>query len=235
MTQFKGIKWVWFDLDDTLWDFRANSRELLRAIYVERGFDRWFSSAEEWVDRYEDHNHWLWREYATARISQQFLREDRFRYPLAEAGCPDADAEGRFLDGHYLERLGQMTRLVTGASDLLADLRRRGYKIGVLSNGFTVVQHGKMAVSGLDKLVDMVVLSDDIGVTKPDRRIFDHAISRAGVRPCQCLMIGDNPDTDIAGAIGAGWPAIFFRRDASAVCQPGVCEVSDLCQIARLL
>lgn len=235
MTQFEGIKWVWFDLDDTLWDFRSNSRELLGAIYVERGFDRWFSSKQEWVDRYETHNHWLWREYAAARISQEFLRADRFRYPLAEAGCLDAEAEGRFLDGHYLERLGLMTRLVSGAVDLLTYLRGRGYMIGVLSNGFTNVQHGKMAVSGLDKLVDMVVLSDDIGVTKPDCRIFDHAAGRAGVCPSQCLMVGDNPDTDIAGAIGAGWSAIFFRRDASAVCQPGVCEVSDLSQIGFLL
>lgn len=232
-----GIKCVWLDLDDTLWDFRANSRELLGLLYHERGFSRWFASEQEWVERYEEHNHRLWRDYAAARISREFLRADRFRRPLLDAGCPApvAEAEGEFLDVHYLERLGLMSRLLPGAEELLGYLRGRGYQIGVLSNGFTEVQHSKLRVSGLEQLVDMVVLSDDIGVTKPDRRIFDYAESRCGATAEQCVMVGDNPDTDIAGALGAGWRAIYLRREGAPGGPAEAAEVTELHQIRYFL
>lgn len=206
------IEWVWVDLDDTLWDFRENSRQLLGHIYKERGLDRWFPTTESWIESYEAYNQWLWREYAAARISREFLKADRFRKPLADAGCPTANEEGAFLDGHYLERLGTMKALVNGATEMLDYLRARGYKIGILSNGFAGVQHSKLRETGLDRMVDLVVLSDDIGVTKPDHRIFDHAAALAEVPASRCVMIGDNPQTDIAGALSAGWEAIYFDR-----------------------
>ena len=235
MRQFNDISWVWFDLDDTLWDFRRNSRELLAAIYHERGFSRWFATEREWVDRYEAHNHRLWREFSAGNIDSAFLRADRFRHPLAEAGCRSADEESRFLDGHYLDRLGRMSRLVPGARELLAGLRSRSYKIGILSNGFTRVQHCKLQTSGLDSLVDAVVLSDDAGVAKPDRRIFEYARQKAGVSPGSCLMVGDNPDTDIAGALAAGWHAALFSPDGDKILPEGACEVADLGQIGYIL
>lgn len=235
MKQIENIRWVWFDLDDTLWDFRSNSRELLGAIYHERRFCRWFATEQEWVDRYEAHNHRLWQEFAAGKIDSAYLRADRFRRPLADAGCPDADAEGAFLDGHYLDRLGRMTRLVPGARRILAVLRARAYKIGVLSNGFTQVQHCKLHSCGLDGLVDAVVLSDDAGVAKPDRRIFDYAVAQAGVAPDACLMVGDNPDTDIVGALAAGWRAALFSPEGGKILPAGACEVSDLMQIGYIL
>ncbi|MDE5971942.1 MAG: YjjG family noncanonical pyrimidine nucleotidase [Muribaculaceae bacterium] len=235
MKQLNDISWVWFDLDDTLWDFRSNSRELLGAIYHERGFDRWFATEQEWVDRYEEHNHRLWREFAAGNIDSAFLRADRFRHPLAEAGCRRADEEGEFLDGHYLDRLGRMSRLLPGAREILEELRSRSYKIGVLSNGFTQVQHCKLQTCGLDRLVDAVVLSDDAGVAKPDRRIFEYARRKAGVPAGSCLMVGDNPDTDIAGAMAAGWHAALFSPDGDKICPEGAFEVAELGQIGYIL
>ncbi len=235
MKRLTEIEWVWFDLDDTLWDFKANSRYLLALIYVERGLNRWFTSAEDWIARYEEHNHRLWSDYSAGRITQQFLRADRFRKPLIDAGHPKAEAESEFLDVHYLERLSQMDQLVDGAIELLTALRTRGYKIGVLSNGFNAVQNCKISISGLRPLIDMIVLSDDIGVPKPDRRIFDYATSQAKSIPDKCLMIGDNHDTDIAGAVEAGWRAIYFRRTDAHDCIYEVPEVSNLAQISYFL
>ena len=88
--------------------------------------------------------------------------------------------------------------------------------IGVLSNGFTSVQHAKLTNTGLAPKIDLLVLSDDIGVNKPDTRIYRHAMERAAdLEPSHHLMIGDNLSTDIRGALDSGWHAIHLDRSTS--------------------
>ena len=212
-----GIEWVWVDLDDTLWDFTANSHALLTQIYAERKECQRFPTAEAWVDTYEEHNHMLWREYAAGRVARDFLMMDRFKHPFLQVGFDEATAErlSTELGDEYLSRLGRMSALVPGARELLTELRHRGFKIGILSNGFREVQHNKLHASGIAGMIDLVVLSDDIGINKPDRRLFDFAVSQAATSAERCLMIGDNPDTDIAGAKNAGWRALRFNRNVT--------------------
>ncbi len=115
----------------------------------------------------------------------------------------------RRYDTLYLDYLAREKALMPGAIDLLRTIRDRGLRIGCLSNGFKEVQFRKIRTAGLEPWIDLVVLSDDIGVNKPDRRIFEYAMERSGdTDPTHHLMIGDNPDTDIRGALGAGWHAV---------------------------
>ena len=90
-------------------------------------------------------------------------------------------------------------------------LRRRG-PVYVLSNGFENLQYRKLRSGKLDKYIDKLVLSDDINVTKPDRRLFDYALQVVGGEAATTVMIGDNYDADILGAKNAGWRTIFFDR-----------------------
>lgn len=203
---------VWLDLDDTLWDFRANSRVALAGLYADYDLARWFGSADEWIERYERHNHALWDRYNHALITKDELMSSRFRLPLDEVGSPMAAELGARFDGEYLDRLAECTRLVDGAVDLLEWIKSRGMMTGVLSNGFTEVQHRKIRNSGLAPLVDYTVLSDDIGINKPDVRLYRHAEQVAGTTAARCIMVGDNPDTDIRGAVDAGWKAICLDR-----------------------
>jgi len=234
-----AIEWVWLDLDDTLWDFHANSREALALIYRQEGLSEYFTDVDAWRTAYIDCNRSLWIQYNTGEISKEYLMLERFRRVLADAGChhPYDKVLARHLDRVYLECLGRLGTLVPGAMELLAYLRDKGYKIGVLSNGFCEVQHNKLRSAGIDGMIDLVVLSDDIGVNKPDRRIFDHAVRMAGTQPGQSLMIGDNPDTDIAGAVRAGWHAIYFNRDGRQphAISPDTIEITSLHQALDLL
>lgn len=210
----KDIQWVWFDLDDTLIDFTRNSKAALARLYEQARLGRWFADAEAWTACYEGHNHPLWDSLARGEISTAFLRMERFRRPLAEAGCADAEARRLSveLDPLYLDLLAQERGLVAGAKEILGAVRAAGMRTGILSNGFKDVQHRKIERAGLRDLVDLTVLSDDIDVQKPDRRLFVHAMERAGITDASAhLMIGDNPDTDIAGALGAGWQAILLQ------------------------
>lgn len=207
------ITWVWVDLDDTLIDFKTNSRTALTRLYHARNLDRWFDLPEKWIEVYELHNKELWSEYAAGSIACDYLRMERFRRPLTDAGVADEEARilSRSFDMEYLDYLAAEKVLMPGALKLLAFLRGSGVKIGVLSNGFADVQYRKIRSAGLEAYIDLTVLSDDIGINKPDRRLFEYAMQRAGdTDPAHHLMIGDNPSTDIQGALGAGWQAILY-------------------------
>lgn len=216
-----GIEWVWIDLDDTLIDFNANSLVALKATYLECDLHRYFPSCEAWIESYRRHNHALWERYNRAEISQDYLRTHRFLDPINERTyISEADfAEtARSMDRLYLDRLAQCRTLVPGAMELIDALRERQYNIGVLSNGFADVQHRKIRATGLADKIDLTVLSDDIGVNKPDPRIYRYAMERAGsTDPARHLMIGDNPATDISGALASGWRTAQYSPSSPAL------------------
>lgn len=235
---FTNISTVWVDLDDTLIDFTTNAHTSLVKMWCdEPSLQRYFATPELWADRYEAHNMALWARYNTGDISRDYLRLQRFLMPLTDAGMPMAEAEplARRYDTLYLDYLAREKALMPGAMDLLKFLRAKGVRIGCLSNGFKEVQFRKIRTAGLDPWIDIVVLSDDIGINKPDRRIFDYAMQQTGdTDPTHHLMIGDNPQTDIAGAVNAGWTAIWYhpRRAFPGIpCPVWATEVANLNEI----
>lgn len=227
---YKGIEWVWFDLDDTIYDFSKASMTALRQVYAMHNLDRFFPTFLDWEETYHRHNSALWDSYNLAKITKEYLREMRFAGPLTDAGADGATIRGLVprLDHDYLRLLGNHGVLVSGASDLIDNLRSHGKKIGLLSNGFLEVQYDKLRSSGISDRIDCVVLSDEIGINKPDRRLFDHALEKSGATAAGSMMIGDNPATDIAGAINAGWHAVLFDPDESAAPIPGVTVITSL-------
>ncbi len=213
MKSMEGIEWVWVDLDDTVWDFSANSWDSLGELYYQEGLEPYFSSVDDWREKYLVCNHSLWPLYNEGKITKEYLQLERFRRVLDEAGFPQEQLleKSKALDPLYLSILGTKTRLVDGAREMLQYLKDKGYRIGMISNGFYEVQYRKMRSSQVDHFFEVVVLSDDLGVNKPDRRIFDHALKKAGATAETSVIVGDNPDTDIAGALAAGWRAVFFN------------------------
>ncbi|MDE6417805.1 MAG: YjjG family noncanonical pyrimidine nucleotidase, partial [Duncaniella sp.] len=214
----EGVTWVWLDLDDTLVDFGGTASAALRDLYDTEVIGSLYPSAEEWEEAYVSWNHHLWDLYAKGEITQDYLRLDRFAHPLRAVWRgteEELTAYARALDPLYLGRLAENTRLLPGAMELMEAVRAAGMRTGILSNGFRSVQYEKLRRTGLDKVVDLVVLSDDIGVNKPDVRLYRHAMEQSGEPRAEAhLMVGDNPSTDIAGALNAGWRAILVDPSA---------------------
>ncbi|MDE6266363.1 MAG: YjjG family noncanonical pyrimidine nucleotidase [Muribaculaceae bacterium] len=225
------IKWVWVDLDDTLWDFERNSLESLKKLYSHYRLQDYFSSPEEFCDKYLEVNHALWADYNVGKITRDYLMRERFSRPLSQAGYPLTDSTWKEFSDYYLDRLGECTLTVEGAHDLLRRLRARGFRIGIISNGFKEVQYRKLQSAGLTELIDCVTLSDEIGVNKPDRRLFDHALSKAGATAAESIIVGDNPATDVQGGLNAGWEVIYFNRNGAHAPVPGVATVTSLNEI----
>ncbi len=231
------IKFVWLDLDDTLWDFAGNSLDSLASIYHKHHLDRFFSDVDDWKKCYQRHNHALWELYNTGEVSREFLQRERFMRPLLEAGATSEEANRLtpLLHYDYLDVLGRHSTLVPYARELLECLKDRGYGIGIISNGFKEVQFRKLESSGIADMIDCVVLSDEIEVNKPDRRLFDYAVAKAGTSADESLIVGDNPATDIAGGAAAGWQTIYFNRDGQGVNSPHAdAEVTSLRDVVML-
>lgn len=235
-------KWaVWIDLDDTLWNFTHNSWLTLEEVYHHFRLDRFWSEVDGWRNDYHAVNARLWRELENAAINRATLRRQRFLEPFAAAGMDAAEAESiaSVADKYYLEHLASRSVLMPGAKELLVRLKDRGFRLGVLSNGFSDIQHAKMRSAGIDHYMDYVVLSDTLDIDKPDARIFAHAAATAGADASRCIMIGDNSKSDIAGALGAGWAAAVWYNPRHAPTDPALTEIlaqkdSVLCTVRHL-
>ena len=200
---------LFIDLDDTLYDFTSNSMDAYREVYALMGYERWFRSFEHYYEIYWARNKELWVLYADGKITKEQLNAERYTHPLRMMGVPDADAVGARFWEESMRRLPLGMKLMPHAREILEYLKPR-YRIYILSNGFAELQARKMQSAGIAHYFDGVVLSEDIGVNKPHRAIFDHALRVAGVTADRALMVGDNYEVDIKGAHGAGIDQVFY-------------------------
>jgi putative hydrolase of the HAD superfamily len=98
-----------------------------------------------------------------------------------------------------------------GMRDVLIELRSRGLQLGIVSNGKTRTQNDKVDVLGLRALVDVVLVSEDAGIKKPNPRIFQIALERLQLEAVQVWMVGDHPVNDVLGARGAGLTGVWLK------------------------
>lgn len=210
----KQYQVLFIDLDNTLYDFTGNSREAYRAVYSLQGYDRWFDGFEHYYAIYEEYNLQLWALYAEGKITKDKLNAERYAHPLRVAGVHDADTVGARFWSEAMKRLPLGNRLMPHAREVLEYLRPR-YRMYILSNGFTELQFRKMHSAGIEGYFDGVILSEDIGVNKPNPEIFRHALQVAGVSASKALMIGDNLEVDIEGALRVGIDQVYYDTTAS--------------------
>ncbi|MFM7768054.1 MAG: YjjG family noncanonical pyrimidine nucleotidase [Bacteroidota bacterium] len=205
----KNIRAVLFDLDHTLWDFRANSRETIADLYHRHQLQALgVLSLDEFISVYERINHDMWNAYSTGQIGKEFLRKGRFANTLERFSIHD-DALAESLATDYVKESPLKKNLFPFVHETLSHLQGR-YSLLMITNGFTEVQHVKVANSGLKPYFDHVIVSEQTGFKKPHKAIFDYAASLASTTSDKCLMVGDNLEADIDGALAAGMQACLF-------------------------
>ncbi len=102
--------------------------------------------------------------------------------------------------------------LMPGAAECLRQLRAMGFKIGLVTNGKTRNQTDKVVSSGIAEFFDTIVISDSVGVKKPDSGIFDIALSNLGAHASESLFIGDHQVNDYLGATNASLIPVWFQN-----------------------
>lgn len=206
MQRYKNL---FIDLDDTVYDFSAASEESFRETYELLQYGRFFDSFEHYLSIYKPYNLELWRIYGEGKITKEELNKRRYSYPLECVGIHDQELADTFCK-EALSRIPTKGPLMPGAIELLEYLRPK-YRMFILSNGFKELQSRKMHAAGIDKYFDELILSEDIGVNKPNRELYDYALQKTGSTLEESLMIGDMFETDIAGAANIGMEQIYYN------------------------
>ncbi len=222
---------LFFDLDDTLLDHRAAEEAAHRATHGEHGALLGGIAFEAWLARYRERNLALWAAYGRGEIDRDELSHRRFAEPLADFELDPA--RGASLRSTYLSFYERSWRLVAGAEEILEFAARHG-TAGILSNGLREQQRNKIRTFRLDRWARHVVLSEEVGVMKPSRGIFDAASRAAGGNGRRKVYVGDSWESDVLGAKGAGWFPIWFDREARGAPAP-VVFVTRLADLKPLL
>lgn len=203
------IRAVLFDLDDTLFDHRGCARDALGAVQESQTCFRSmpFEALEQAHATFLEELH---AEVMLGRVPIDDARIERFRRLLQSAGADGSDVSARNLATLYRETYRIRRRAVAGAPALMAAVKRHA-RIGIVSNNILDEQQEKLQVCELDQFVDELVVSGEVGVSKPDPVIFQVAMKRLDVRADETVMVGDSWAADIEGARGVGVRAIWFN------------------------
>lgn len=209
---FSSVKHIFFDLDDTLWDFEKNSQQVLQNLFVEYDLTtKLKTDFNSFHTTYKSVNSDLWRSYSKKEIDKQFLRNNRFDIVFKKFSYTNYE-ENLAVTEHYLQRSPYGTHLKAGCLETLDYLKNK-YKMHIITNGFKEVQSIKIKNCGLNNYFGHILISDEHNLSKPDEKVFRLAETMAACKPADCLMIGDNYESDVEGAMKAGWKAIWYSGE----------------------
>jgi putative hydrolase of the HAD superfamily len=239
MSTSNALADLFFDLDRTLWDFDRNSREALEEIFLEIAQPNLpqAKTAAEFIPVYEAENEKCWKAYREGRITKEQLRPLRFRKALEGLVIPTFDgmeALAEAMGTAYVQRAPYRTALFDGAIDVCRVLKARGHRMFILTNGFEEVQHIKVNRSGLEPFFDGVFTSDALGFKKPHPECFEKGLALAGSSAERAVMIGDDWECDVDGAIQAGWGAVHFDPHQTAAPSSNPRRISTLSTLLEL-
>ncbi|WP_282608419.1 HAD family hydrolase [Pelagibius sp. Alg239-R121] len=192
---------VLFDLDETLF---ARTLSLQRFLEDQLGkqYPDIFSNLENTVSRFLE-------------LDNRGMKpkDEVYQALLAEIGRNDQELVVELFD-HYERNAWRFASGFDGVSDALNEIRELGAKIGIVTNGQTHIQLRSLLALNLDRMADEYVISEAVGLRKPDPKIFHLAAERLSVRVEDCVFIGDSPTADIVGAKQVGMKTIWFPNGA---------------------
>lgn len=215
---------IFFDIDDTLVDYKAAERAAALGFYLDH-MERDAETPDAFIVRWQAVTEKHFQRYLCGELDFQGQRRARLREILpGHRTRADSDADDIFAA--YLKRYEENWRLHTDVAECLRALD--GFSLGIISNGDSTQQRQKLTTLAIDAHFDHVLISGDIGVAKPDARIFHAACEQAGRHPHDCLYVGDNPEVDARGAAKAGLASVWLDRHAKG-------GADDLASIRSLL
>ena len=228
---------LFLDFDDTLYDTHGNAEIALRELFDALHLAQYFPVPQVFYDEYWKANIDLWTRYSRGEITRDYLIVERFRRPFSFGdGLEPTEQYCLEASDLFLDFCSNKPGLVDGAKELMDYLRTKGYRMHMCSNGFHEVQYKKLRACGLFDYFDTIILSEDAGYNKPAPGYFDYALQQTGAHRESTLMIGDNLQTDILGAMRAGLDAAYFNRfpDYPAE-EPVDYEVTALTELMTIL
>jgi len=220
------IKHVFFDLDHTLWDFEVNSNQTFKFIFNQNDIKIDF---EAFKLCYYPINEIYWKKFRENKVSKEALRYGRLSDTFKKLNYRVNDDMIVILSEAYIENLSNYSALIEGTIDILNYLKPK-YIMHIITNGFEEVQGKKMKNAGLNSYFKNIITSEQVGVKKPNPEIFNFALSKCGAKADESIMIGDNYEADVLGALNVGMDAVFcnFTNHSNANNTKSVTKLNQL-------
>lgn len=223
-------QWILFDADNTLLDFTRSEGEALQQAFTQAG--RPFDESHRAL--YHQINKSCWEAFEQGALPKAQLRTRRFELFFKAIGWREDEEH---FAASYLAHLGQTGHLVEGAQALLQALKGR-YQLALVTNGLKEVQRPRLSRAGIDSFFQAIVVSDEIGYSKPDAAFFEFTFRQIGHPPKEAvLMVGDNLNADIRGGEGYGIPTCWYnpsKQENDGLARPRY-EIGKLEELLDLL
>ena len=201
------VKDIFFDLDHTLWDFDKNSMLAFKRVFKKFKITIEFDA---FLKIYEPINVEYWKKYREDKVSKENLRRGRLIDSFNFFDLIYTTEKIDEIADAYIQELPFDNHLFEGAVEILDYLILK-YKLHIITNGFEEVQHKKLKNSGIDHYFSTVTTSEEVGVKKPNPKVFLTALNKANSLANQSFMIGDSLEADILGANNIGMQTIFYN------------------------
>lgn len=208
-----SYEFIYFDLDDTLLDHRSAEMAALNDVHQKFSFFDGIAP-DKLVQAYHDVNTRQWSLYSGGDIGREELQRNRFKQTLEQLSL-DASRHQEVGD-YYMQCYRDHWQWMEGAEATYYEVQQK-YPVGILTNGFAETQKLKFKQFELNDSAKHIVISEDVGVLKPDPKVFDHATQLAGVAPDNILYVGDSFTSDIIGGSKFGWNTAWFTTNGEPV------------------
>lgn len=196
---------ILIDADDTLFDYQKAETYCLNQVFKKYNYE---GDLHKIINRYKIINSKLWLDLEKGLTTKEVLRIERFKRLLEEFNLPYPVKE---VADFYVENLKKCGFLLDDALELCQYLHSN-YKLVIVTNGIKEVQLSRLALSPLKDYIHDIVISDDIGIDKPDPKIFEHALKLVNHSDkSTVIMIGDSLSSDIQGGINFGIDTCWFN------------------------
>ena len=208
----RSYKHLFFDLDHTLWDFDTNAKNTIIDLFSEFELNRTVTPHfNDFYNKYLYHNKILWDRYQKGFIGIDELKWKRMWRTLLEFKVGDEQL-AKNLSTRFLEILATKKEVFPYTLEILQYLKGKNYSLHLITNGFEKTQWNKLRNCQIDHFFIEVITSEATNAAKPEKEIFEYAIQKANASIEESIMIGDNLEADIQGAINVGMDNIFVNH-----------------------
>ena len=221
-------KYLFADNDNTLMDFSAAEYHALRETLTTMGV----TPDDATCELYSRINDALWKALERGETTQKALKVERFRQLLESLGRADVDADA--AAALYADRLSTRADLMPGAMEFLQAVHGK-MKIALVSNGVSAIQRGRLSRCPFTPMLDAVIISEELGVSKPDPAMVYAALEQLGCTDKrEAVLLGDSLTADIPAAANAGIDSIFLNLKGKETALPTY-SVATLAEAADIL
>ena len=197
-----------FDLDQTLLNFHASEHIALEKVIKANGL----AYSDDTYNAFKAYNKSLWLELEKGTITREDLFTLRFNDIISRCGGDGSGLDPLKINSEFIRTMSENGVLMEGALEFVKKIKEEipGSLIYIITNGATINAKGRIASTGLDKYIDDIFVSEDMGVTKPAVEFFDMVLNDIDSPKESCIVVGDSLSSDMAGARNASLTSVWF-------------------------